>query len=134
MKNTLIPFLVISLLLSATAGLALMSHMGDEGHTGCPFDKVVLANCSQVQNSLDSLALHISEFSKSFSAIQANAFVLFLVLSLSALAFIVFSKNAGILEFEPLFRGESLRESFVPIYQRQRMSWFALHENSPAFL
>ena len=136
MKNSFIPLLIIGLLLFAVFGLSMMSHMDGQGHSTCPFEPTGVADCFQIQNPLNFVSSHLNAFARFFSAIPTDRLaVLFSLVLLFALALsFVLSKDFGLDGARSSVIGNQLRESFVSPVKEQLMRWFALHENSPAFI
>ena len=136
MKNSFIPLLIISSLISASFGLVMMNHMDGQEHGQCPFEATGVTNCVQVQNPIDFVTSHLNAFSKFSTAVPVNSFVtsLTLLLALALAAFITFNKEFELFKLRPLLARDHLRESFVPPNRILLMQWLALHENSPAFI
>src|SRR3989344_3127992 len=135
MKNAVTPLLLISMLFSVTLSVAMMNHTDEMGHSLCPFEVAGLAECAQVQNTVDSLTSHLSALSKFFSTTPAGGFAnlisLFLLL---ALAIVVTYSNRDPYKLKPLLIENQFRESFIAPNRILFNSWFSLHENSPAFI
>lgn len=135
MKNYLIALLIIGSLLSASFGLVMMNHMDGQGHGQCPFEATRATDCVQA-NPIDFVISHLNAFSKYSSAIPVNGFAisLTLLLALAFAVFIVFNKEFDLFKSQLLTVKGHLRESFVSPNKTLLNHWFALHENSPAFM
>lgn len=136
MKKPLISLLVMGLLISTSFGLVLMGHMVGQGHAGCPFAVVGIVDCAQVRSPLAFVISHLNALNKFFSAIPANSFAMYLAMLL-VLVFAApfgFSKKFESLTLQPVFTGSRIREFFVSPHRILFNHWFALHENSPAFM
>ena len=136
MKNYLIPFLVIGLLVSASFGLVMMNHMDGQGHSNCPFDTAGASGCAQARNPIDFVVSHLNALSRFFSALPVNSLaslISLFLLSILAIA-TIFNKESEFLKLRPLFAKNHFHESFVPINKVLITRWFSLHENSPAFI
>ena len=137
MKNILAPILISFLLLSISGSLATMNHMGNQGHTRCPFEVAGVVDCNQIQNSLSFVISHLNAISGFFLAIPTTALAsLFVLLSLLILISIYLRPDRDLRLLKPqlLHRTDREREFFILPHQEQLMHWLSLHENSPAFV
>lgn len=127
--------LMIGLLLSASFGLAMMNHMDDQGHNQCPLETTGVTDCAQVESTVDFVTSHLNAVSGFFSAlpVQGFAFSLALLFALASNIFIVFS-NRERSKTELLSVKGRVHMSFVAPRTIAFSRWFALHENSPAFI
>lgn len=136
MKTPFIPLLIISFLLSVTFGLSIMNHMGEQGHSRCPFETAGAVDCTRVQNPVGFAISHLNALSKSFSAIPVSSFVsLIAIYLLLALAAIIYLKN----DFESfklkvIFIRRHIYEYWVTPNKILLTYWLSLYENSPAFI
>ena len=136
MKNSFIPLVIIGLLLSASFGLVMMNHADGQGHGECPFKTTGVADCAQVQSPLDFMISHLNAFAKFSSATPVTSFVISLA-QLLILAFsipLILSKRLELFAPGHIFIQGHLRESFTAPSRILFNHWFALHENSPAFI
>ncbi len=135
MKKFFISLLIIGSLLSLTFGLVIMPNMSGQEHSQCPFEAAGIVNCAQAQNLVGFMSAHVNAFSQFFLATSADGFAIFLTLfSLFALAvFVIFGKDFKLLGSKFIFISSYFRKSFSP-NKILFGDWFALHENSPAFI
>lgn len=136
MKNLITSLFLIGILLSASFGLVMMNHTDGMGHSQCPFEAVGVTDCAQVQNPLDFMVSHLNAIARFFSAAPVDSFMISLALLL-ILAFSIligFNKKLESLTLWAVFAKSHIRESFVSPNRILFNRWFALHENSPAFL
>jgi len=122
MKNSFIPLLMISSLISASFGLVMMNHMDGQGHGQCPFEATGITDCVQVQNSIDFVTSHLNAFSKFSSAVPINSFAisLTLLLALVLAVFIIFNKEFELLKFRSMIKNaEELKASLAVFNERK---------------
>lgn len=134
MKNSFMPLLIIGFLLSASFGLVMMNHMDGQGHSQCPLKTAGVIDCAQVQNPLDFITSHLNAVSKFFSAVLTKNFAasLLYLLVLTFAVLIIFDKQ--LLALIRSFVRSRSKEAFIPPHKILFNHWFALHENSPAFI
>jgi hypothetical protein len=136
MKNRLIPLLFIGLLLSTSFGLLAMNHIDGQGHGQCPFEVTGVNDCSQALNTIDFVASHLDVLSQFSLATPSEGFsgLIALSLLLAFALFLVFNKGFELPNLKPVSIQSRFRQSFVPPTKILLTRWFALHENSPAFI
>ncbi|MEK7645695.1 MAG: hypothetical protein AAB374_01115 [Patescibacteria group bacterium] len=135
MKNPFLPLLIIGLLLSTSFSLVVMSHEDRQGYSNCPFEVAGVADCVQIQNSIDFAASHLNALAKFLLAIPVNNFTSLVALSLLVIftIFTFFNKYFGLFKLRPVLTRNRLYEPLVSLNKTLFTRWFALHENSPSF-
>lgn len=133
MKNPLIPLVVIGILISASFGLVLMSHMDEQGHGQCPFETAGVAVCGLMQTPIDFVVSHLNAFSKFSSAIVVTSLLAMLLLLTFSLLFKLYYDSA-LFGLRPLLIGSLPRGSFISPHRQKLTHWLSIHENSPTVL
>jgi|SRR3989344_2185613 len=131
MKSPLIPLMVIGILLSASFGLAMMSHMDEQGHSQCPFETAGATVCGLMQSPIEYAISHLNALLSFFTSTIVASFAGFLAL----LLLFTLSFSAGLFgNFKPklLLARVYSQNSFDSPFRQQLIRWFALHENSPS--
>ncbi len=135
MKTPLFVLLIISLLFSASYGMAMMSHLDGQEHSECPFEAAVAVNCNQNQNPVGFVTSHLNAFARFFSAVPTGFYGLILLsVVLLCAAFYLLDKKRTPLELKSLIKQSHVRKFFTPPSRILLTHWFALHENSPAMI
>lgn len=134
MNRTIISFILIGLLLSASFAPVVMNHADGHGSIKCPFEVTAIADCTQAESPLSFIFSHLNALAKFFSVVPGTAPVVMALALLLLFTLAWGSSRRDGPNFSQLFIKVRLASSFIRPQRFSFNHWFSLHENSPALL